>query len=119
MDLKHFSHEHPLGLVYIQEWSRASEEQEQKAEESRCFACEDRVEGPSCCCSGCEYLHNTCTELELAPQINHPFHPPHPIILLPRSPYSIIIQEIGAKKNTFGAKKNTFGAKLEEAKQRR
>ncbi|XP_007029172.2 PREDICTED: uncharacterized protein LOC18599231 isoform X1 [Theobroma cacao] len=85
MDLKHFSHDHQL--VFIQEWSRASEEEEEEG--ACCFACEERVEGPCYCCSGCKFfLHKTCAELELSPEVSHPFHPPHPLILLPKSPYS-------------------------------
>ncbi|MFQ6658537.1 hypothetical protein Gotur_027761, partial [Gossypium turneri] len=30
-----------------------------------------------------------CAELELAPKIQHPFHPKHPLTLLPKSPYSL------------------------------
>ncbi|MFQ6658538.1 hypothetical protein Gotur_027761, partial [Gossypium turneri] len=38
----------------------------------------------------CEfYLHKGCAELELAPKIQHPFHPKHPLTLLPKSPYSL------------------------------
>ncbi|XVF07476.1 hypothetical protein REPUB_Repub06bG0142300 [Reevesia pubescens] len=80
MELKHFSHEHPLGLLDLQE-------QEEGA--GWCFFCKERVKGPSYGCSGCEfYLHKTCAELGLPPQINHLFHPSHPLILLPKSPYS-------------------------------
>ncbi|XP_017977440.1 PREDICTED: uncharacterized protein LOC18599231 isoform X2 [Theobroma cacao] len=68
MDLKHFSHDHQL--VFIQEWSRASEEEEEEG--ACCFACEERVEGPCYCCSGCKFfLHKTCAELELSPEMPH------------------------------------------------
>ncbi|OMO68688.1 Zinc finger, PHD-type [Corchorus olitorius] len=83
MDLKHVSHEHPL-----QVWNHGSD---QHAEGVCCFASEEGVEGrPSYGCScGCKfYLHKTCAELELAPEINHPFHPHHPLVLLPKSPYA-------------------------------
>ncbi|PPR80227.1 hypothetical protein GOBAR_AA40485 [Gossypium barbadense] len=79
MEIQHFSHHHPL--VFIQYHSVAS-----KA--ALCLGCEKPVEGWSYGCNQCEfYLHNECAELELAPQIQHPFHPKHPLTLLPKSPY--------------------------------
>ncbi|KAK8365169.1 hypothetical protein V6Z12_A02G033900 [Gossypium hirsutum] len=71
MEIQHFSHHHPL--VFIQDHSVAS-----KA--ALCLGCEKPVEGWSYGCNQCEfYLHNECAELELAPQIQHPFHPKHPL----------------------------------------
>ncbi|XP_017633797.1 uncharacterized protein LOC108476183 [Gossypium arboreum] len=79
MEIQHFSRDHPL--VFIQDHSVAS-----KA--TLCRGCEKPVEGWSYGCNQCEfYLHKGCAELELAPQIQHPFHPKHPLTLLPESPY--------------------------------
>ncbi|TYH82193.1 hypothetical protein ES332_D02G041800v1 [Gossypium tomentosum] len=63
MEIQHFSHHHPL--VFIQAHSAASK---------------------AALCLGCE--KPGCAELELAPKIQHPFHPEHPLTLLPKSPYS-------------------------------
>ncbi|TYH82144.1 hypothetical protein ES332_D02G037600v1 [Gossypium tomentosum] len=80
MEIQHFSHHHPL--VFIQAHSVAS-----KA--ALCLGCQKPVEGCSYGCNRCEfYLHKGCAELELAPKIQHPFHPKHPLTLLPKSPYS-------------------------------
>ncbi|XWS43232.1 hypothetical protein CRYUN_Cryun16bG0084800 [Craigia yunnanensis] len=79
MEFQHFSHEHPL--VFIQEQSIASEEKK-----VRCSGCEKVVDGPSYCCNECKfYLHKNCAELQLTPEINHPFHPKHLLTLLPKS----------------------------------
>ncbi|KAB2092406.1 hypothetical protein ES319_A02G028800v1 [Gossypium barbadense] len=76
MEIQHFSHHHPL--VFIQDHSVAA----------LCLGCEKPVEGWSYGCNQCDfYLHKGCAELELAPQIQHPFHPKHPLTLLPKSPY--------------------------------
>ncbi|XP_052484472.1 uncharacterized protein LOC128039842 [Gossypium raimondii] len=80
MEIQHFSHHHPL--VFIQAHSVAS-----KA--ALCLVCEKPVVGWSYGCNQCEfYLHKGCAELELAPKIQHPFHPKHPLTLLPKSSYS-------------------------------
>ncbi|KAG4210134.1 hypothetical protein ERO13_A02G025702v2 [Gossypium hirsutum] len=79
MEVQHFSHHHPL--VFIQDHSVASKP-------GLCLGCEKPVEGWSYGCNQCEfYLHKGCAELELGPQIQHPFHPEHPLTLLPQSPY--------------------------------
>ncbi|XP_021281870.1 uncharacterized protein LOC110414791 [Herrania umbratica] len=92
MELKHFSHEHPL--MFIQKQIHAptadSSSGEEEEEAAYCCLCEDRVEGPSYCCTDCRfYLHKTCAEFELALEINHPFHPKHPFILLPKPPHRV------------------------------
>ncbi|MFQ6651529.1 hypothetical protein Gotur_023817, partial [Gossypium turneri] len=72
------SHHHPL--VFIQANSVAA----------LCLGCEKPIEGWSYGCYQCEfYLHKGCAELELAPKIQHPFHPKHLLTLLPKSPYSL------------------------------
>ncbi|WRX25260.1 DC1 - like 10 [Theobroma cacao] len=66
----------------------------EEEEAAYCFLCEDRVEGPSYCCNDCQfYLHNTCAKFELHPEINHPFHPKHPLILLPKPPHRVAIHD--------------------------
>ncbi|KAL1181238.1 hypothetical protein V6Z11_A02G034900 [Gossypium hirsutum] len=83
MELQHFSHPHPL--VFFKYQTVASEEVDPEA--ALCLGCEKPVEGWSYGCNQCEfYLHKGCAELELAPQIQHPFHPKHPLTLLP-APY--------------------------------
>ncbi|KAK8308216.1 hypothetical protein V6Z11_D02G040800 [Gossypium hirsutum] len=82
MELQHFSHPHPL--VFFKCQTVASEEVDPEA--ALCLGCEKPVEGWSYGCNQCEfYLHKGCAELELAPKIQHPFHPKHPLTLLPNS----------------------------------
>ncbi|EOY09677.1 Cysteine/Histidine-rich C1 domain family protein, putative [Theobroma cacao] len=82
MDLKHICHHHPL--VFTQAWRRTGAQKK-----AYCSGCCERVKGPFYCCTDCKfYLHETCAQLELLPEISHPFHPPHPLILLPKSPNS-------------------------------
>ncbi|GLT32914.1 hypothetical protein SLA2020_075440 [Shorea laevis] len=71
--LNHFSHPHPLVLVEDQEidWISII---------YYCSACHQRVEGSSYNCTECDFcLHKSCAELQR--EINHPFHPSHPLIL--------------------------------------
>ncbi|GLT32912.1 hypothetical protein SLA2020_075420 [Shorea laevis] len=71
--LNHFSHPHPLVLVEDQEMDSISTIY-------YCSACHQRVEGSSYNCSECDFcLHKSCAELPR--EINHPFHPDHPLIL--------------------------------------
>ncbi|XP_040945348.1 uncharacterized protein [Gossypium hirsutum] len=80
MEIQHFGHHHPL--VFIQAHSVASKV-------ALCLVCEKPVVGWSYGCNQCEfYLHKGCAELELAPKIQHPFHPKHPLTLFPESPFS-------------------------------
>ncbi|KAK8308220.1 hypothetical protein V6Z11_D02G041000 [Gossypium hirsutum] len=84
MELQHFSHPHPLVSFKYQTVAR----EEVDTEAALCLGCEKPVEGWSYGCNQCEfYLHKGCAELELAPKIQHPFHPKHPLTLLPKSPY--------------------------------
>ncbi|MBA0710483.1 hypothetical protein Golax_009768, partial [Gossypium laxum] len=90
MEIQHFSHHHPL--VFIQDHSVAA----------LCLGCEKPVEGWSYGCSQCEfYLRKGCAELELAPQIQHPFHPKHPLTLLPKSPYPSVCDLCGKEFEGF------------------
>nr|KJB28248.1 hypothetical protein B456_005G036800 [Gossypium raimondii] len=85
MELQHFSHPHPLVSFKYQTVAR----EEVDPEAVRCLGCEKPVEGWSYGCNQCEfYLHKGCAELELAPKIQNPFHPKHPLTLLPNSPQS-------------------------------
>ncbi|MFQ6628197.1 hypothetical protein Gotur_007919 [Gossypium turneri] len=80
MELQRFSHRHPLVLKY----QTVASEVDPKA--ALCFRCKEPVEVWSYGCNQCEfYLHKGCAEL--APQIQHPFHPKHPLTLSPKSPY--------------------------------
>ncbi|XVF84213.1 hypothetical protein PTKIN_Ptkin17bG0007600 [Pterospermum kingtungense] len=82
MELQHFSHQHPL--LFIQQLQSIASE-----DETCCYGCGKLVDGPSSCCNQCKfYLHKSCAELELAPEITHPFHPQHLLTLLIKSPYS-------------------------------
>ncbi|MBA0764719.1 hypothetical protein Gotri_014017, partial [Gossypium trilobum] len=68
----------------------------------QCLGCEKPVEGWSYGCSQCEfYLRKGCAELELAPQIQHPFHPKHPLTLLPKSPYPSVCDLCGKEFEGF------------------
>ncbi|PPD98371.1 hypothetical protein GOBAR_DD04620 [Gossypium barbadense] len=85
VELQHFSHPHPLVSFKYQTVAR----EEVDPEAALCLGCEKPVEGWSYGCNQCEfYLHKGCAELDLAPKIQHPFHPEHPLTLLPKSPYS-------------------------------
>jgi hypothetical protein len=74
MEVQHFSHEeHPLMLV---------EEFENDGEnEVVCSGCEKSVScGPAYNCSQCKFfLHKSCAELP--PEIQHPVHPNHTLLL--------------------------------------
>ncbi|XP_017975546.1 PREDICTED: uncharacterized protein LOC108661799 [Theobroma cacao] len=77
---ENFGHEHPLVL---------NEGQSTPSEEAYCSRCEEEVtlSAPSFSCVECGfYLHKRCAEAPL--EINHPFHPKHPLLLLQSSPYA-------------------------------
>ncbi|GLT96230.1 hypothetical protein SLE2022_138710 [Rubroshorea leprosula] len=76
--LHHFTHPHPLVLVEDQEMDWISIIY-------YCSACQERVKGSSYNCSECDFcLHKSCAELPR--EINHPFHPSHPLILYEKRP---------------------------------
>ncbi|GLT47735.1 hypothetical protein SLA2020_214020 [Shorea laevis] len=78
MKLNHFSHPHPLVLV--------EEEIDWISIIYYCSACRERVEGSYYKCSECGFcLHKSCAELPR--EINHSFHPSHPLILYEKSQY--------------------------------
>ncbi|XVE96037.1 hypothetical protein REPUB_Repub02eG0186900 [Reevesia pubescens] len=71
--VEHFSHQHLL--VFTRSRS--------KYDTARCFGCWKKVEEMAYCCPefDCKfYLHKTCAKL--SPTIHHPFHPPHPLVLV-------------------------------------
>ncbi|CAL5432558.1 unnamed protein product [Camellia sinensis] len=78
MEIQHFSHNHPLNLV------------DQVAIFATCQCCEQIVttrNTPSykCLKFGCWFhIHKLCTQLPQ--QLSHPFHPQHPLTLLPHPP---------------------------------
>ncbi|KAK7336651.1 hypothetical protein VNO77_17197 [Canavalia gladiata] len=76
--IEHFSHIHPLLL---------KEEHKNDNIQVLCLGCEKPIiSGPVFCCDLCNHvLHKTCAELPR--YIKHPFHPQHPLILLPTTPY--------------------------------
>ncbi|GLT32920.1 hypothetical protein SLA2020_075500 [Shorea laevis] len=77
--LNHFSHPHPLVLMEDQEMDKISIIY-------YCSACQERVDGSSYNCLECDFcLHKSCAELPR--EINHPFHPSHPLILYEKSQY--------------------------------
>ncbi|XVF65492.1 hypothetical protein PTKIN_Ptkin09bG0253900 [Pterospermum kingtungense] len=81
---QNFGHQHPLVLL--------NEDQQMMSNQSGvadCWRCGEKVSAPSFSCLECGfYLHKQCAE---APsEINHRFHPDHPLLLLPESPYDCI-----------------------------
>ncbi|OMP08188.1 Zinc finger, PHD-type [Corchorus olitorius] len=80
--MENFGHEHPL--ILLNEQSNQSVE-----EEACCVRCGEKVLPSALCfrCTECSgfYLHKLCADAPL--EINHPFHPTHPLVLLPSSPY--------------------------------
>ncbi|XVF65530.1 hypothetical protein PTKIN_Ptkin09bG0256500 [Pterospermum kingtungense] len=83
---QNYGHEHPLQLLLNEEQMMMSSNQ---SGVSDCSRCGEKVSPPSFSCLDCGfYLHKQCAE---APsEINHPFHPDHPLILLQNPPYSCI-----------------------------
>ncbi|KAL4273820.1 hypothetical protein GQ457_13G028450 [Hibiscus cannabinus] len=70
-----YGHRHPLVLLKENRLIR-------HRFESRCNRCESHVSAPCfSCAEGCRfYLHKVCAEAPL--ELSHPFHPPHPLLLL-------------------------------------
>ncbi|XP_031375855.1 uncharacterized protein LOC116190314 [Punica granatum] len=76
-EIRHFSHPHPLTLVYSNEDLNLID----------CDACNEPSCGLAYSCQECTFkfmLHKPCAEL--AQELEHQFHPPHPLILLSRAP---------------------------------
>ncbi|KAI3711843.1 hypothetical protein L1987_70391 [Smallanthus sonchifolius] len=110
--LHHFSHPHPLSLVYLQQPNHNAddedEDEEEKEEEfveedhhgGQCKMCDKQILSFHLCyyyCKSCDYsLHKFCAELPKYKQ-NHPIHPEHKLRL---------------DYNTYGYKFNCFVCKL-------
>ncbi|KAB2039541.1 hypothetical protein ES319_D02G016900v1, partial [Gossypium barbadense] len=71
-----YGHQHPLLLL--------NEDQLIVAD---CSRCGEKVSAPCLCCAEhCGfYLHKVCAEAPL--ELNHPFHPHHPLLLMQNAPY--------------------------------
>ncbi|MFQ6627926.1 hypothetical protein Gotur_006983, partial [Gossypium turneri] len=87
------SHQHPFSLIYgHQHPLLLMLNQEQLINYcsgvAGCSRCGEKVSAPCfCCVEHCGfYLHKVCAE---APwELNHPFHPRHPLLLMQKAPYS-------------------------------
>ncbi|GLU15816.1 hypothetical protein SLE2022_322790 [Rubroshorea leprosula] len=75
MELNHFSHPHPLLLV------------EDKSDQlAYCSGCRELIQDSSYRCADCKiFLHKTCAELP--GELDHPFHPQHPLVLYDKPHY--------------------------------
>ncbi|KAK2976229.1 hypothetical protein RJ640_001955 [Escallonia rubra] len=82
----HFSHDHPLILFDVQpEESESCPGENFKNDDILCEACVKPIFSPFYKCSQCDFiLHKCCAELPT--ELQHPFHPQHPLILLPKYP---------------------------------
>ncbi|OMP03600.1 Zinc finger, PHD-type [Corchorus olitorius] len=86
---ENFGHQHPLILL-----NEGDDDQHnnQTEEEASCFRCGEKVlpSAPSLRCGECSgfYLHKICAEALL--EVNHPYHPNHPLILLQNNPYQSV-----------------------------
>ncbi|XP_039029707.1 uncharacterized protein LOC120164001 [Hibiscus syriacus] len=77
MGSQSFGHDHPMVFNDVQS---------NQTKEVTCSRCGEMVFGSSFSCSECEfYLHKKCAEAP--PEIRHPYHRDHPLVLLPKSPY--------------------------------
>ncbi|OWM64104.1 hypothetical protein CDL15_Pgr018675 [Punica granatum] len=76
--IHHFTHQHSLILRYCPEKNPAG---------LSCRGCEKPVSGPTYFCPECPKfcLHKSCSQFP--EQIQHPFHPSHPLVLNTKSPY--------------------------------
>ncbi|KAL8242816.1 hypothetical protein R6Q59_013118 [Mikania micrantha] len=108
-EFKHFSHDHSLCLVYLQQQNQKNEndsdEDEDRDEEveeefveenlhgGECNMCEEQILSFDVCyynCKSCDYsLHKFCAELPINLQ-NHPLHPQHELSLLEPDDYDKI-----------------------------
>ncbi|GKV15182.1 hypothetical protein SLEP1_g25984 [Rubroshorea leprosula] len=76
-ELNHFSHPHPLLLV---------EDKRDQVREAYCSGCRELIQDSSYRCANCKFfLHKTCAELPR--ELDHPFHPQHPLVLYDKPQY--------------------------------
>ncbi|XP_040943937.1 uncharacterized protein [Gossypium hirsutum] len=78
-----YGHQHPLLLILNQDQLIHNQ-----SGVTHCSRCGEKVSAPCfCCAEHCGfYLHKVCAEAPL--ELNHPFHPHHPLLLLQNAPYS-------------------------------
>ncbi|TYI38300.1 hypothetical protein ES332_A02G016700v1, partial [Gossypium tomentosum] len=78
-----YGHQHPLLLILNQEQLI-----DYQSGLTDCSRCGEKVSAPCfCCAEHCGfYLHKVCAEAPL--ELNHPFHPHHPLLLLQEPPSS-------------------------------
>lgn len=105
-EIHHFSHPHALTLVYSNQEVNAID----------CDACGEPSTGLAYCCQRCTtfMLHKRCAEV--ARELEHEFHPPHPLILLSRAPAEYFYCSACYKKSegfTFCCTKCEFYLDLE------
>ncbi|TYI91788.1 hypothetical protein E1A91_D02G018700v1 [Gossypium mustelinum] len=78
-----YGHQHPLLLMLNQDQLIHNQ-----SGVTDCSRCGEKVSAPCfCCAEHCGfYLHKVCAEAPL--ELNHPFHPHHPLLLMQNAPYS-------------------------------
>ncbi|KAK6288941.1 hypothetical protein POUND7_000482 [Theobroma cacao] len=53
-----------------------------KKQEACCYKCSQQIDGRAYSCENCKFwLHKSCAEQELPPQLSHPLHPQHHLSL--------------------------------------
>ncbi|PPR89476.1 hypothetical protein GOBAR_AA31215 [Gossypium barbadense] len=85
---QNYGHQHPLLLLL----------NEDQPIVANCSWCGEKVSTPCfSCAQDCGfYLHKVCAEAPL--ELNHPFHPHHPLLLMQKAPYSLGIAENNLKE---------------------
>ncbi|KAK8364950.1 hypothetical protein V6Z11_A02G018700, partial [Gossypium hirsutum] len=78
-----YGHQHPLLLIVNQDQLIHNQ-----SDVTDCSRCGEKVSAPCfCCAENCGfYLHKVCAEAPL--ELNHPFHPHHPLLLMQKPPSS-------------------------------
>ncbi|XP_052483863.1 uncharacterized protein LOC105796405 isoform X2 [Gossypium raimondii] len=78
-----YGHQHPLLLILDQDQLIHNQ-----SGVTHCSRCGEEVSAPCfCCVEHCGfYLHKACGDAPL--ELNHPFHPHHPLLLMKNAPYS-------------------------------
>ncbi|XP_012481576.1 uncharacterized protein LOC105796409 [Gossypium raimondii] len=94
-----YGHQHPLLLMLNQDQLI-----NYGSGVADCSRCGEKVSAPCfCCVEHCGfYLHKVCAEAPL--ELNHPFHPHHPLLLMQNAPYSsgrYICNFCGERGNDF------------------